>query len=431
MGAILPTLASSHRDIVGTKIASRPARYCDAWLNGGESLRHTDSKQHFSIHKRRKTQSSILYEINERRVMRSILENGPQSRADLARSLSLSFPAVSRVVGAYVDKGWLIELADTTNGEVRNGRPSKLVSVNTKEGPVAIGVELSTNYCDVVIVDLVGNRLRHETISGSAGLDLRSVRDSVLACLQESGIPLSSVLGVGVTGFGRHFERLRSSYISSDPTRRKFEWAGVSVPGYVVERSRAAILGEVWFGQALRLKRAIFIVADDELTVGIAEDGMVNKDNAGFLTLSHIVVNPYSSHRCACGRKGCLGVLLTENLRRLGYLSASDDMAESLKRAQLGLQPEMNYVNRLVEYYAIGITDLCEIIRPDLVVLGGELFVANDYLVQNLLSHLKRTGLFERTTVVSSKFHESAMVMGAASVAVQPIYDYHLLMQEI
>src|SRR5215213_3917653 len=95
-------------------------------------------------------QPQLLSRINERLVMRMIREKGPSTRAEMSKSIGITFPTVNKAVSSLLNSKLLEEVEDSPSGP---GRPAKRLRLATLDSQV-IGVTLSDTECVVASAGL-------------------------------------------------------------------------------------------------------------------------------------------------------------------------------------------------------------------------------------------------------------------------------------
>src|SRR5438309_299791 len=99
------------------------------------------------------------------RVTSTLQRNGPMSRADIARSLSLSRATVSAVIGELLAAGAVVEDATVPSGARggHTGRPPLLVRLNPSAG-AALGIDFGKRHLRVATADLGHRVLAERTV---------------------------------------------------------------------------------------------------------------------------------------------------------------------------------------------------------------------------------------------------------------------------
>ena len=84
-----------------------------------------------------------------------------------------------------------------------------------------------------------------------------------------------------------------------------------------------------------------------------------------------------------------------------------------------------NVLKDASRYIGIAITNLVNILNPKLIVMVGEIFENNFYILDTLTDVVKQRGLrisSEKTKIVKSCLGENAAVIGAATLAIKEIF---------
>ena len=104
------------------------------------------------------TGPSRIRELNRKAVLSYIRQDGPNSRSELGRALSLSGAAMTSVVNELLEKGLLCESEKTTH-DGRQGRPISLLGLNA-QAAYALGIVLSpttqSTVLNMAFVDYTG-----------------------------------------------------------------------------------------------------------------------------------------------------------------------------------------------------------------------------------------------------------------------------------
>ena len=142
----------------------------------------------------------LIGELNQKRILTVIREEGPLSRADICRRVSLSFPAVSANVKVLLERD-LLRAQGAGNNAV--GRKSVLLGFNADYGYLA-ALRLGRRDATEMLCNLDGEPLDIRTADiGQQFTDLRQIQEHIVslsgALLEESGIPREKVLCVSVS----------------------------------------------------------------------------------------------------------------------------------------------------------------------------------------------------------------------------------------
>ena len=89
-------------------------------------------------------------EINRKLILDCVRKNGPISRADLHRTLNMSFPTISTNVKKLLQSGYLVEAGD---GDNNLGRKSTLLQFNAERAYV-VGVDVGRSQLRVILAEV-------------------------------------------------------------------------------------------------------------------------------------------------------------------------------------------------------------------------------------------------------------------------------------
>jgi predicted NBD/HSP70 family sugar kinase len=245
-------------------------------------------------------------ERNERLVLATVYDQGPISRAEVARLTGLTRTTVSDVVGGLLASGLAREIG---RGPSTGGKAPILLEVPDR-GRLLIGVDLGDRVFTAATVSLRGEILHRievpsEDADGDEALGLAMA-------LMERAIAAADgpVLGIGIGAPGlvdttdgtvveavkRNWRNLPLGGLVADTFR---------VPVYVANDSQAAALAEHVFTET-RGANLIVIKVGQGIGAGVVLNGeLFGGDRFGAGEIGHTVMDP-NGEVCRCGRRGCL-----------------------------------------------------------------------------------------------------------------------------
>lgn len=244
-------------------------------------------------------------------VLDLIRTGGEVTRVDLADRSGLTEMTISKVVRELLKDG-VVEEA----GQARStgGKPPVLLRLSAAQR-FAVGVALDAKAVLVVLCTLTGVVVRRRELPGTDGREPSSVLDDVVRAVQvvltESGVSLSSLVGVGVANGGRKGQRSwDADAVVSDRWERfpVAEELSERLDGALVTVSNdanCAALGHFWASRDTDRDFALVYVSYG-IGVAIVINGDVYRGasgNAG--EIGHVVAEP-GGDPCWCGARGCL-----------------------------------------------------------------------------------------------------------------------------
>ena len=385
-----------------------------------------------AVVRRRSGSLTSLREGNRKRVIDALRRRGVASRAELARITGLSRSTISTIVGDLVDAG-LVGEADgqPTEGETHAGRPPVMVSLNSSAG-LALGIDFGHRHLRVAVSDLshtvLAEAWREMDVDHSAGHGLDAAADFVDQVLEEAGAERSRVIGVGM-GLPAPIDRATGAVQDSSILPG---WVGVDAAadasrrlGMPVEVENDANLGalaELVSGSAAGRSEVVYIKVSSGIGGGLISGGRLQHGVAGTAgEIGHTVVVD-GGPVCRCGNRGCLETVASTgavaellsasrgeyvSTRRLLELCAAGDAAAQRLIADAG------------RAIGVAVANLCNLLNPECVILGGDLSAAGDVLLEPVREVVRRNAIpsaVEAVEIAAGILGERAELLGALAL---------------
>ncbi|WP_327355600.1 ROK family transcriptional regulator [Streptomyces sp. NBC_01304] len=319
--------------------------------------------------------------------LRTVLDEGPVPRSDLAARLGLSHATISRIVGRAVAAGLLRELPSVSGGGGRPKVPVDLVA----DARLTIGLYFGRQRTTAGLVDLRGQVREVATIErgpGSAAELLPGAAGLVRTLLKRARS--TPVLGVGAAA-GGWVDPTAGVVVDNEalgwrdvPLRRLLEDA-TGLPVRVDAGARAHATAELWFGGERTEGCSVHLFTGNVIDAAIAMGRRVHTGaRSGAGAVGHLPVRE-GGPACACGRTGVLqavaadSAVLTQAVERelLGPgagLEALATLALSGSREADGL------LRARARHIGTAVAHLVDLLDPDLVVLSGGVLAVPDHL---------------------------------------------------
>ena len=244
---------------------------------------------------------------NERLVLRTVFEQGPLSRADVARATGLTRTTVSDVVEGLISEGLTREVGV---GPSTGGKAPILLEVPA-DARHLVGVDVDRDRLSGAIVNLRGE-VRARASRDLAGRDGPEALDDLASLVAEltraAVVPLAGI-GVGTPGLVDTATGIVRWAVGLDwrdvPVgARLAELTGL--PVIVVNDSQAAAMGEWAFGRHDASTAMIVLKVGEGIGAGIVIGGRLYPgDDAGAGEIGHTRVGEGEA-LCRCGGQGCL-----------------------------------------------------------------------------------------------------------------------------
>jgi len=384
----------------------------------------------------------------KKKIVAHYLRNGSSTIPDLAKELVLSVPTVTKLIGEMSDDEFLIDYGKL---ETQGGRYPNLYGLNPEAG-YFVGVEVRTSTINIGVINFKGEMISMEmnipynfenTVDG-----LDNLGSLISASILKSTIDTRKILNVNVSVCGRVSPDLGSSYTLFNFEERPLSEVLKEKLGYKVtinNDTRTMCYGEFTQGCAKGRKNVIFVNVSWGIGIGIIIDGKLYNGKSGFSGEFGHIASFDNEIICHCGKKGCLeteasGWALSRKLiERINnkansilseWVMANEGQHIPLEEILNAIKKEDTLSIEIMEEVGqkLGkhIAGLINIFNPDLVVVGGTLSLAEDYLFEPIKTAIRKYSLnlvSRDSEIVLSKLKDKAGVIGSCMVARRRMFE--------
>jgi len=391
---------------------------------------------------------SLVREINLSVIMNYLRTNAPISRAALAEATGLNKTTVSSLVNELIERQFVQEIGHASQN---TGRPAVLLKFNPDVGFI-VSCEIGVDFILVICTDFSPKIIwRHEEhIDPTIGQ--RAILDRALAILHQAievGCPLGgTLLGVAVGVHGLVDQATGALLFApnlgwKDLPIRAILQSSLNVPLFVDNEANLAALGERFFGAAQGYDEVVYISATGVgLGGGIVHGGRMFSGVTGVgAEFGHMTMDP-DGEICKCGNQGCWETQVSQQalfryvwrLVDQGEASGLTEMTGGkrdsltvpliIEAAHTGDTVALDALKIVGRYLGIGIASLVNVLNPELVVFGGLLSLAGEFLMPVIDKELDQRALKwnrEAMKLVLAKHGSDACVMGGVAVVYQAI----------
>lgn len=383
--------------------------------------------------------------VMKKHIITYLIYNENSTITDLAKDMDLSIPTVTKVVDEMYEQGYIDEYGKL---ETSGGRHPILYGLNT-DSAYFVGVDVTWNCVNIGIINFKGDILKLQ-------MGIPFERRDTLECIDElchyiqnfiNGLTLDQekILHINVTLCGRVNPELgycHSFFNFGERPLAEILTERLKIDTSIDNDSRAMLYGECIKGVVRGAKNVLFINIGWGLGMEIMIDGKLYKGKSGF---SGEVGHTYGYDNqiiCHCGKKGCVetevscSALYRKFIEHLQAGETSIILAEK-KIEDITLDDIFNAVNRedllaieLVEQIGqqlgFHIGSLINIFNPDMVIIGGQMSRAGDFLLQPVISAVRKytLSLMSRDSeIVLSKLKDQACVIGSCLLSRSTLFE--------
>ena len=373
--------------------------------------------------------------ILKKTILRLCIQSGEYSIAALSEQINTSVPTVTKLIGELMDEGFMIELGKSgTSG----GRRPSIYGLNPAAG-YFIGLDIRHTHASVAVTDFKGNLVCYQNdIPFILEIDeacLHTISKNIRDFFVEHDLDWNRVLGMGISVAGRVNPKTGySNLYSFDPDRpiNKILSEDLDIPVVIENDSRAMTYGEYLSGVVKKEKNVLFVNVSWGLGMGMILDGRLYYGTSGYSgEFGHFPLLD-NDQICRCGKVGCLETgasgsalvrMISEQLQagRASSLSRifKDQGKVNLNDIFKAVQEEdiltIETIEKIGANLGRGLAGLINVFNPQLVVLGGKVAMAGDYLLLAVRSAVKRhaqTIANQDTAIKFSKLRNQAAPIG-------------------
>ena len=322
---------------------------------------------------------SLIRQLNRSAVLNLIKREGPVSRVEIARRLSLSGAAVTSIAGELEGLGVIRSVAQ---GPSTGGRPPTLLALNA-EAACVIGIKLSVDHLAAVVADLEGEVLdgRVQPLTGHTLDDVRhSIVRLAAALRQEAGG--RNLLGIGI-GMPGVVDGSRGVCVDSPI----LGWQDVPVAEIIAQDLRLPVLvdndvntlavAEQLYGHGRHVNNFVTVTIGRGVGSGIVVAGQLVRGRLGAAgEFGHVPV-VLNGPACECGRRGCLETFIADaalvtTARRAGLIGRRQGVGSLTQLADADNADARQIFAHAGDRLGVALAGLVNVLSPELVIVSGE-----------------------------------------------------------
>lgn len=358
----------------------------------------------------------------------------PWTKAELAESTSLARSTISSRLDALVASGLLRPVGEASS---TGGRPPARFAIDDS-ARVVLGIDLGASHAAVAVVDLAGG-VRAETSVASDIADgpepvLDRVVDLAQGLLRDLDLAEDDVVGIGI-GVPGPVEHSSGKPVSPPimPGWHEFDVPAhlqrtFEVPVLVDNDVNVMALGEhvtAWSGE----DHLLYLKVATGIGAGIISHRRLVRGALGSAgDLGHVQASDDADAVvCRCGNTGCLEAIaaapaVAAELRAAGLdVTTGQDIVEAVARGDVQALQAVREAGRTIGRVLATCVNL---LNPSVIVIGGTLSAAGEYLVAGVREVVYQRSLplaTSRLRIVPASGGDRAGVLGAAALVLDDV----------
>lgn len=376
--------------------------------------------------------------INQEAILRLLRQQGPLSRAQIARELGLNPSTVGRLVDSLLAAG-LVREAGVHNAGLRGGRPARLVRFNPQAACIA-ALDLSGEVWQAALTDLNGEvveTFQAEPVPGDAEANL-AVLDELLHRMLDrpcrSGRPRPQGIGIGapsITLWQSGTVVWAASLGWRDLPLKAWVEARWAVPTFVENDVNLLALGESWRGAGRGSRHLAVLAVGTGVGAGLVLDGRLFRGateaagEVGYLPPSPQALGRTYTEWGPLEEVAGLHGLVNRARQALAQgtpstLAQADPLtSEAIFRAARAGDPlAMALMAETADYLALAVAALALVLNPERILLGGQGAHAADLLLPKIRERIQ--GVVPAMPVLEpAQLGDRGVILGAVALVLR------------
>ena len=382
------------------------------------------------------------------RLIKNLYQKGASTANEICGSMGISLPTVNTLLMDLIRSGEVIKQGRAAS---QGGRKPDLYRL-APDAFYVLAVDLSKYAVSLALYNCqqapVKEKVVHNLVLNNEAETFEQLCLHLESYISASGFPSQKIIAIGISMPG-----LIDSKAGINHTYLNF--GGKSLQTHLESRfpqavflendARAMTLAEFKFGAAKNAQNVLGIFVGWGIGLGIVIDGKLYQGTSGFAgEFAHSPLFESQEINCTCGKKGCLEAIASGTsivrMAEEALLLDKDSILARMAKAHKGAVDPNLVVNAAKEgdQRAItilsdvglnlgrGISMLIQLLNPELIVLGGVVAEANQYIltpIQQALNVYSMAKSREKTQIALYQLGNEVGLVGAIAVVTDKLFE--------
>lgn len=386
--------------------------------------------------------------LNKLKLIKNLYVKGSNTAGEICNEVGISLPTVNSLLSDLMSSGEIIKHG---RAESQGGRKPDLYKL-TENSFFIISIDINKFRIRTAIYNSNNQQVSTpETLKITLNNEqdtFEQLIDFVQNHINSTGIPSEKIIAAGISmpGLIDSINGINHTYLKFGQKSlvEKFEnRLGLKV--FLENDARAMTLAEFKFGHNEEYKNVLGIFIGWGIGLGIIIDGKIYQGASGFAgEFSHSPIFESREVTCTCGKKGCLeSVASGTAIVRMAKQAIESDQDSILARmarennseiepylvvdaALAGDQRAITILSEAGLDLGRGISILIQLLNPELIIIGGSVAEAKQYLVtpiQQALNIYSMAKARENTELSLYKLGKEVGLLGGVAVVNEKIFE--------
>jgi glucokinase-like ROK family protein len=362
--------------------------------------------------------------------------------------MGISLPTVNALLTDLMRSGEVIKQGRAAS---QGGRKPDLYRL-AADAFYVVAVDLSKYAVSLALYncqqEIAKEQVTYKIVLNNESETFEQLCQHIESYLQASAIPSDKIIAIGISMPGLIDSKagINHTYLNfGKKSLQEHLESRFLQPIFLENDARAMTLAEYKFGAAHDAQHVLGIFVGWGIGLGIIVDGKIYQGTAGFAgEFAHSPLFESQEINCTCGKKGCLEavasgtaiVRMAEEAILLDKDSILARMAKSYKwpldpnlivrAAQEGDQRAITILSEVGLNLGRGISMLIQLLNPELIILGGVVAEANQYIltpIQQALNVYSMAKSREKTKIALYQLGAEVGLCGAIAVVTDKLFE--------
>lgn len=386
--------------------------------------------------------------LNKIKIIKNLYLKGANTASEICTEVGISLPTVNSLLGDLMNSGEVIKQG---RAESQGGRKPDLYRLSP-DAFYVLSVDLSKFNMNLALYNC-----HHEAVFEKESVKITlnneketfdQVCDQIDHYLVRTGIPNEKIISIGFSmpGLVDSIGGVNYTYLRfGKKTLLESLESRFQKKIFLENDARAMTLAEYKFGSEHKYKNVLGIFIGWGIGLGIIIDGKIYQGASGFAgEFSHSPIFESREVTCTCGKKGCLeavasGTAIVRMAEEAIKLDKDSILARMVRDYEGELEPGLVVEAALAgDQRAItilseagldlgrGISILIQLLNPELIIIGGSVAEANQYLItpiQQALNIYSMAKSREKTQLALYQLGKDVGLMGGVAVVNEKLFE--------
>lgn len=386
--------------------------------------------------------------LNKIKIIKNLYLKKANTASEMCTEVGISLPTVNMLLSDLMASG---EVIKNGRAESQGGRKPELYGL-AEDAFYVLSVDISKYQIKLALYScnhsLAGEKQSHRIKLNNDKETFDQICDLIDTYIAKSNVPTEKIIALGISmpGLLDTVNGVNYSYLRfGKSTLRENLEARFAQKIFLENDARAMTLAEYKFGSEHTHKNVLGIFIGWGIGLGIIIDGKLYQGASGFAgEFSHSPIFESRDVTCTCGKKGCLEAVASGTaIVRMAVEAINSDKDSILARmvkehegdlipnvvveaALAGDQRAITILSEAGLDLGRGISMLIQLLNPELIIIGGSVAEANQYLItpiQQALNIYSMAKSREKSELALYQLGEDVGLLGGVAVVNEMLFE--------